>query len=87
MLPYAQSARLCGMNFLPPLVQHSAQRAGDAELARHRLGFAQRLLAYAASRKTEPGLDFGTDDMPPEPPDVPLDARPALFSPLPEARR
>lgn len=32
MPPYAQTADLCGMRFLPPKVLHSAQRATDAEL-------------------------------------------------------
>lgn len=87
LLPYAQSARLCGMNFLPPLVLHSAHRVSGEELARHAQGFAQRLLAYAVRRETEPGLDSSPENMPPAAPDIPLDARPALFSPLPEARR
>ena len=80
LLPYAQSARLCGMNFLPPLLLHAAHRVADAELARHAEGFAQRLLDYAASREA-------ASAQPATPPDIPLDARPALFSPLSEARR
>ena len=83
LLPYAQSARLCGMNFLPPLLLHAAHRVADAELVRHAEGFAQRLLDYAANRDAAaPG-----QAVPPAAPDIPLDARPALFSPLPEARR
>ena len=50
LLPYAQSARLCGMNFLPPLLLHAAHRVANTELVRHAEGFAQRLLDYAASR-------------------------------------
>lgn len=82
LLPYAQSARLCGMNFLA-LLLHAAHRVADAELTQHAEGFAQRLLDYAASRNAAaPG-----QAVPPAAPDIPLEARPALFSPLPEARR
>ena len=34
--PYEQTAALCGMRFLPPLLLHGAHRAGDAEVARAR---------------------------------------------------
>ena len=32
--PYEQTAALCGMRFLPPLLLHGAHKASDAELAR-----------------------------------------------------
>jgi glutathione-regulated potassium-efflux system ancillary protein KefF len=44
--PYEQTAALCGMRFLPPLVLHGAHRASDAELAAHARTYAQRLAEY-----------------------------------------
>ena len=44
--PYQQTAALCGMRFLPPLVLHGAHRSDDAELASHLEAFSQRLLSY-----------------------------------------
>jgi len=44
--PYEQTAVLCGMRFLPPLVLHGAQRAGDAELEAHAGVYAARLQQY-----------------------------------------
>ncbi len=44
--PYEQTAALCGMRFLPPLLLHGAQRAGRAEIAAHAEAYAQRLAGY-----------------------------------------
>jgi glutathione-regulated potassium-efflux system ancillary protein KefF len=44
--PYEQTAALCGMRFLPPLVMHGAHRAGDAEIAAHADVFRQRLQSH-----------------------------------------
>jgi glutathione-regulated potassium-efflux system ancillary protein KefF len=44
--PYEQTAALCGMRFLPPLVLHGAHRASDAELAAHAQTYAQKLADY-----------------------------------------
>ena len=41
--PYEQTAALCGMRFLPPLVLHGAHRAPEDELQRHVQVFAERL--------------------------------------------
>jgi glutathione-regulated potassium-efflux system ancillary protein KefF len=73
LLPYSQSARLCGLRFLRPLLLHGAHRVGDAELARHAQRFVELLLAYPS---------WCPPDAPAEPPEIPLDARPALFSSL-----
>jgi glutathione-regulated potassium-efflux system ancillary protein KefF len=40
LLPYAQTAALCGMRFLPPLLLHGAQRADASQIQAH----AQALL-------------------------------------------
>lgn len=44
--PYEQTATLCGMRFLAPLLLHGAHRVGDAELDAHAALYAQRLVGY-----------------------------------------
>ena len=44
--PYEQTAALCGMRFLPPMVLHGARRAADDEVARHVEVFTERLASY-----------------------------------------
>ncbi|QHE93935.1 NAD(P)H dehydrogenase [Pandoraea fibrosis] len=43
---YEQTARLCGMRFLPPHVFHGARRSDDATLDAHVSEFAGRLATY-----------------------------------------
>lgn len=44
--PYEQTAALCGMRFLPPMVLHGAHRASEAEVAAHAATFSERLRSY-----------------------------------------
>ncbi len=44
--PYEQTAALCGMRFLPPLILHGAHRASDDEVGAHAATYAQRLAYY-----------------------------------------
>src|SRR5436853_7088379 len=44
--PYEQTAVLCGMRFLPPLMLHGAHRVSDAELAAHTDVYVDRLKRY-----------------------------------------
>lgn len=44
--PYEQTAALCGMRFLPPLVLHGARTATQAEVSQHLDVFNQRLQNY-----------------------------------------
>ncbi|WP_198086162.1 NAD(P)H-dependent oxidoreductase [Variovorax sp. E3] len=44
--PYEQTAALCGMRFLPPLIFHGARSAPEADVAAHVETFAQRLGSY-----------------------------------------
>jgi len=44
--PYEQTAALCGLRFLPPLVLHGAHRATPAELEAHAQTFVERLGQY-----------------------------------------
>lgn len=48
MPPYEQTATLCGMRFLPPMVLHGAHRVGAAELEAHAAMLAERLTSYPA---------------------------------------
>ena len=41
--PYEQTAALCGMRFLPPLLLHGAHKVEDVEVKLHEAVFAQRL--------------------------------------------
>lgn len=69
--PYEQTAQLCGLRFLPPLVLHGAHRADDAALAEHAAVYAQRLAAYP----DWPELDLVPPCVAEE---VPASARPML---------
>ena len=71
--PYEQTAALCGMRFLPPLMLHGAHRVGPAEIAVHAEVFSQRLASYP--RWDELAL---LDDCPTC--EVPSSARPAAES-------
>jgi glutathione-regulated potassium-efflux system ancillary protein KefF len=44
--PYEQTAALCGMRFVPPLVLHGAHRIGDAGLDAHVRLVVERLQRY-----------------------------------------
>jgi glutathione-regulated potassium-efflux system ancillary protein KefF len=44
--PYEQTATLCGMRFLPPLLLHGAHRIDEPELNAHAALYAQRLASY-----------------------------------------
>ena len=44
--PYEQTAALCGMRFLPPLILHAAHSAPEAAVASHIDTLRQRLTSY-----------------------------------------
>jgi len=44
--PYEQTAALCGMRFLPPMLLHGAHRASEEEIGAHAAMFRERLLTY-----------------------------------------
>ena len=46
MPPLEQTAALCGMRFLPPLVLHGAHRVSDAEVQSHAAVYSGRLATY-----------------------------------------
>ena len=47
MPPYEQTATLCGMRFLPPLVLHGAHAASETAVAQHIDRFTRQLHHYA----------------------------------------
>jgi glutathione-regulated potassium-efflux system ancillary protein KefF len=67
--PYEQTAVLCGMRFVPPLLLHGAHRVGDEDLARHVQVYTARLLSHPHWPELV-GMD------PPSTCDVPPEARP-----------
>lgn len=68
--PYEQTAALCGMRFLPPLVLHGAHRASDADVKAHGRIYTSRLLSHPHWPEIA--------DMEPAPAcEVPAEARPA----------
>jgi glutathione-regulated potassium-efflux system ancillary protein KefF len=68
--PYEQTAALCGMRFLPPLLLHGAHKVDEAEVAAHETVFAQRIASYP----DWPELEHLADCIACE---VPQDVRPA----------
>lgn len=44
--PYEQTAALCGMRFLPPLLLHGANSVTELEIGQHAETFRQRLQSY-----------------------------------------
>ena len=44
--PYEQTAALCGMRFLPPLMLHGAHKSSEAEILSHAKLYAERLGSY-----------------------------------------
>jgi glutathione-regulated potassium-efflux system ancillary protein KefF len=46
--PYEQTAALCGMRFLPPLILHGAHKASEPDLAAHAETYVRRLADYPA---------------------------------------
>lgn len=46
MPPYEQTATLCGMRFLPPLVLHGSHRVEEADVQSHLEVYSQRLSGY-----------------------------------------
>ena len=67
--PYEQTATLCGMRFLPPLLLHGAHRASEAEIEAHAQVFVERLGTYPdwpelADLPACPGCDVPAADRP-----------------------
>lgn len=64
MPPYDQTASLCGMRFLPPLVLHGAHRVPEADLQAHVDLFADRLQTYPAWPELEDLEQSMTSEVP-----------------------
>ncbi len=46
--PYEQTAALCGMRFLPPMILHGAHRTSEEDIEQHVQVFKNRLATYPA---------------------------------------
>ena len=67
--PYEQTAALCGMRFLPPLLLHGAHRAAAEQIDTHVEVFRQRLASHPDWPEMEdlptcPACDVPTTDRP-----------------------
>ncbi|MFG6461901.1 NAD(P)H-dependent oxidoreductase [Roseateles sp. DXS20W] len=76
LLPYQQSARTCGMNWLHPQILHAAHRATDDDIQAHAALFVKRLQHFPDWCDTAVERGVGDEEA------VALDERPALFSTL-----
>ncbi len=86
--PYEQTAALCGLRFLPPLVLYGAHRAGPAAVAAHAQRYAKRLATYPdwpgladvprAARREERAAGSGAAPATPPPPPAGAGAGPLL---------
>jgi glutathione-regulated potassium-efflux system ancillary protein KefF len=79
--PYEQTAALCGMRFLPPLVLHGANDASEQAVSRHVEIFAERLRTYPQWPELEdlpqcPACDVPVTDRP-RPASAPADRLPS----------
>ena len=72
--PYEQTAALCGMRFLPPLILHGAHRVAPEALAAHAAHYAQRLSLHPGWPEIDPTQGCPCCE-------VPASARPASHLP------
>jgi glutathione-regulated potassium-efflux system ancillary protein KefF len=63
--PYEQTAALCGMRFLPPLILHGAHQAAEAEVLQHVQVFTERLSTYPDWPEMDELADCPTCQVPP----------------------
>ncbi|MDB5749736.1 MAG: dehydrogenase [Ramlibacter sp.] len=68
--PYEQTAALCGMRFLPPMLLHGAHRVTPAQIEAHAETFGQRLASYPDWPELDdlpacPACDVPAADRPP----------------------
>lgn len=76
LLPYQQSAKTCGMHYLPPQILHAAHRATEADLEAHAQMFVKRLHHYPDWCQSLAAPEVGDEEA------VPLDERPPMFTEL-----
>ncbi len=76
LLPYQQSAKTCGMHYLPPQILHAAHRATDEEITAHAELFVKRLAHYPEWCHHLAAPEVGDEEA------VALDERPPMFSTL-----
>lgn len=62
--PYEQTAALCGMRFLPPMVLFGAHRASEEDVETHVATFSDRLRSYPDWPEMDEVLDCPTCEVP-----------------------
>ena len=62
--PYEQTAALCGMRFLPPMLLFGAHRVNEADITTHVATFRERLLTYPDWPEMDGLLDCPTCEVP-----------------------
>ena len=62
--PYEQTAALCGMRFLPPMVLFGAHRASEEAIAAHVSVFREKLITYPDWPEMDEVLDCPTCEVP-----------------------
>lgn len=63
--PYEQTAALCGLRFLPPLLLHGAHTVGEQDMREHVEVFAERLRSYPRWPELEQMGECPSCDVPP----------------------
>jgi glutathione-regulated potassium-efflux system ancillary protein KefF len=62
--PYIQTARLCGMRFLPPMIIHGAHQISSEEFDRYAERFDQKMRNYPNWCESEPAHSAAVADVP-----------------------
>lgn len=57
LLPFQQTANLCGIDYLPPFVIHGTHRLSETDMDLHALQYEQMLLALVQDRITKPEIE------------------------------
>lgn len=63
--PYEQTAALCGLRFLPPLLLHGAHTVGEQDMREHVEVFGERLRSYPRWPELEQMGECPSCDVPP----------------------
>ena len=57
LLPFQQTANLCGIEYLPPFVIHGTHRLAETDMDLHALQYEQMLLALVQDRISKPEIE------------------------------
>ncbi len=57
LIPFRQTAHLCGVEYLPPFVIHGTHRLSETDMDLHALQYEQMLLALSQDRISKPEIE------------------------------